>query len=67
MECNKFRFEYYFFEVFFVVIKIFLYCNYLICFNEMCSCYLINLEVKGIFIKGVNVIMILGYKEELLF
>ena len=55
MECNKLRPEYHLLEVFSAVIKILLYRNHSICLNEMCSSYLTNLEVKGIFTKGANV------------
>lgn len=55
MECNKLRPEYHLLEVFSAVIKILLYRNHSICLNEMCSRYLTNLEVKGIFTKGANV------------
>ena len=55
MECNKLRPEYHLLELFSAVIKILLYRNHSICLNEMCSRYLTNLEVKGIFTKGANV------------
>lgn len=55
MECNKLRPEYHLLEVFSAVIKILLYRNHSICLNEMCSRYLTNLEVKGIFTKRANV------------
>ena len=55
MECNKLRPEYHLLELFSAVIKILLYRNHSICLNEMCSRYLTNLEVKGIFTKRANV------------